>query len=182
MATQAEAGSDHKTKAPKEQQLWGYKPSWFDYLLSALSLALVAAVALAIYGGWEQMSLFPATYFIHFGTILIMLALNPIILLSEKGTPRHRLIGKLWLVSMVATAIVSFFIRDINDGGFSPIHILSVFALLGSWGIYSSARKGNHKRHRLHVYNLVVGALLIAGFFTFQFDRLFDRWLGMALG
>jgi uncharacterized membrane protein len=182
MASQAKVGAEQKPKAPKDRQLWGYKPSWIDYLLSALSLALVTAVVLAIWGGWEQMSLFPATYFVHFGTILIMLALNPVILLSEKGTPRHRLIGKVWLASMVTTAIVSLFIRDINDGGFSPIHILSVFALLGSWGIYSSARKGDHVKHRRHVYNLIVGALLIAGFFTFQFDRLFDRWLSMAIG
>ncbi len=181
MATQAEADTASKPNM-KERQLWGYKPSWFDYLLSVLSVALVAAVALAVWGGWEQMSLFPATYFVHFGTIILMLALNPFILLCEKGTPRHRLIGKIWLVTMIVTAAVSLLIRDINDGGFSPIHILSIFAFYGSWRIYSSARKGDHKSHRRHVYTLIIGALLIAGFFTFQFDRLFDRWLGMALG
>ncbi len=179
MATQADADKATKPQS-KDRQLWGYKPSWLDYLLSALSYVLLAAIGLAIWGGWGEMRLFPITFFAHFATIILLLALNPFILLCEKGTPRHRLLGKIWLVTMIVTAVVSLFIREINQGGFSPIHILSVFAFWGSWQIYSSARKGDHKSHRRHVYTLIIGALLIAGFFTFQFNRLFDRWLAMA--
>jgi uncharacterized membrane protein len=35
----------------------------------------------------------------------------------------------------------------------------------------------HHARHRRGIRAMVLGALLIAGFFTFPFDRLLGRWL-----
>jgi len=80
---------------------------------------------------------------------------------------------------MVTTAVDTFFIRDINDGGFSPIHLLSILTLFVCWRIVATARKGNHAAHRKHVHGIILGALLIAGFFTFMFNRLFAVWIGM---
>lgn len=182
MATRAnvKTETDASNARTKTRNLWGSKPNWFDYLLSLGCVLLFTAVILALLGGREQFSIFPFTYYIHFSTLLIALALTPLMLLREKGTPTHRKMGYVWLSAMLVTSIVSLFIRDINSGSFSPIHILSVMTILQCWRIWTNARSGNHHGHRRQVYILITFALLLAGFFTFQFDRLFDRWLSMA--
>jgi uncharacterized membrane protein len=161
------------------RKLWGYKPGTMDYFLSAVCVAMLAAMALAIWRGREQLSLVPITYPIHFGTLAIALALTPMLLLRTKGDRLHRILGYAWITAMVTTAIDTFFIKDINDGQFSPIHILSVLTLYVSWRIVASARKGDHVAHRKHIHGIVIGALLIAGMFTFMFNRLFDVWLNL---
>ena len=40
-----------------------------------------------------------------------------------------------------------------------------------------AARRHDHRRHRNAVRAMVAGALIIAGIFTFPFDRLLGRWL-----
>ena len=78
---------------------------------------------------------------------------------------------------MLATAIDSLFLRITNPGGFSIIHVLSAWTLIQVPIIVASARNHNVKRHRRAVRGMVTGALLIAGFFTFPFDRLLGHWL-----
>jgi uncharacterized membrane protein len=78
---------------------------------------------------------------------------------------------------MLATALVSFGVRGINQGSFSFIHILSVWTAIQVPIIVWSARAHRIKRHRSAVRGMVTGALLIAGFFTFPFDRLLGHWL-----
>jgi uncharacterized membrane protein len=39
--------------------------------------------------------------------------------------------GWTWAAAMFSTAIATFFIRDMRDGQFSPIHIFSVMTLVG---------------------------------------------------
>lgn len=174
MATQAK-----KVEKSTTTKLWGYRPGPMDYLLSAGCVAMLGAMALAIWRGREQLALVPVTYPIHFGTLAIALAITPVMLLRAKGDRMHRISGYIWVAAMVTTAIDTFFIRDINDGGFSLIHGLSVLTLLISWLIVASARRGDHVAHRKHVHGIVLGALLIAGFFTFMFDRLFAVWIGL---
>lgn len=161
---------------------WHYTPNLFDYALSLGCLVLLAFSGLAIWGGRADWHLFPATYFLHFGTLAIALAITPVMLIRPKATLAHRRLGYVWLAAMVTTATVSLFIRDINNGSLSPIHILSFATLFQSWRILANARAHNHVRHRREVYFLVTFALLTAGFFTFQFNRLFDIWLAAALG
>ena len=40
-----------------------------------------------------------------------------------------------------------------------------------------AAPRNNVSRHRRTVRGLIIGALLIAGFFTFPFERLLGHWL-----
>lgn len=78
---------------------------------------------------------------------------------------------------MFLTALVSFAIRETSHGNFSLIHILSVFTLVQVPIIVWSARTHRVAIHRRAVRGMVIGALLIAGFFTFPFDRLLGHWL-----
>lgn len=159
------------------RKLWGYQPGAMDYVLSVGCVGMLAAMGLAIWRGRDQMALVPITYPIHFGTLAIALALTPFLLLRAKGDRLHRMTSYVWITAMVITAIDTFFIRDLNAGQFSLIHLLSVLTLYVSWRIVASARKGDHVAHRKHIHGIVIGALLIAGTFTFMFNRLFDMWL-----
>ena len=47
-----------------------------------------------------------------------------------KGDARHRLLGRVWVVLILWTAVSSFWIRHINDGAFSWLHVLSVVTLV----------------------------------------------------
>ena len=78
---------------------------------------------------------------------------------------------------MLLTAALSFGIRLSGHGGLSVIHLLSAWVLIQAPMIWWTARTHRIARHRRLVRAMVTGALLIAGFFTFPFDRLLGHWL-----
>ncbi len=148
-----------------------------DKLLAAAAAILLAAALTAIakgYGGWAEI---PVNIWLHLSTILVATALTPVMLLRRRGDRLHRLLGYVWVAAMFVTAAVSFDIRLINQGGFSPIHILSAFTMIQAPMIVLRARQHRWRRHRNSVRLMVAGALLAAGFFTFPFGRLMGNWL-----
>ena len=65
-----------------------------------------------------------------------------------KGDTRHRLLGRVWVVLILWTAISSFWIRHINEGAFSWLHVLSVVTLVTvTLGVVNAVR-GNVPAHR----------------------------------
>jgi len=65
-----------------------------------------------------------------------------------KGDTRHRLLGRTWVVLILWTAISSFWIRQINEGAFSWLHVLSVVTLVTvTLGVVNAVR-GNVTGHR----------------------------------
>lgn len=152
-------------------------PDLFERILSAGAVVLLAAVIIAVFKGRPDWGQVPSGVWLHLSTIAIAVALTPVMLLRPRGTQSHRQLGWIWSGAMVFTAFSSLFVRDINHGGFSFIHILSVWTLIQVPVIVWSARTHNVKRHRSAVRGMVTGALLIAGFFTFPFNRLLGHWL-----
>jgi uncharacterized membrane protein len=67
----------------------------------------------------------------HIATVVIALALGSVQFVLPKGTGLHRTLGWAWATAMFATALVTFFIRDMNDGQVSPIHIFSLMTFIG---------------------------------------------------
>jgi uncharacterized membrane protein len=115
---------------------------------------------------------------IHVATASSALVLGAYLLLARKGTRPHRLLGRIWFGLILTTAISSFFIETLRlYFGFSPIHILSVLTLIGSWQAVAAARAGRIEEHRRHVGNLYTFALLTAGAFTLMPGRLMHRLL-----
>ncbi len=153
------------------------KPDTFDRVLAAASLILLAALVTAVARGRPEWASIPAIVWAHIATIFIAVTLTPVMLLRRRGDRLHRALGWLWAVSLAMTALLSFGIRGINQGSFSLIHILSAWTLVQVPLIVWHARRHNHAKHRGAVRGMVIGALLIAGFFTFPFDRLMGRWL-----
>lgn len=148
-----------------------------DRILAGSAVLLLTAALTAIargYGGWLEI---PTNVWLHLSTILVATALTPVMLLRRRGDRLHRRIGYVWVISMFLTAAISLDIRLINRGGFSPIHILSVWTMIQVPLIVWHARNHDVIRHRQSVRFMVLGALLIAGFFTFPFNRLMGSWL-----
>ncbi len=104
---------------------------------------------------------------LHWISAMTALIFGIIMLARAKGTPSHKLIGRSFIILMLVTAISSFWIREINRGQFSLIHIFIPVTLFASWEAIHYIRKGNVKRHKRAVTGMFFGALLIPGLFTF---------------
>jgi uncharacterized membrane protein len=100
-------------------------------------------------------------------------ALGVVQLAAPKGTIPHRLFGWTWATLMMGVVLSSFFIHTIRMWGpFSPIHLLSVFTLLALPLAVMRARRHQVERHRRAMTSIFIGALVIAGIFTFLPGRI----------
>lgn len=153
------------------------RPARIDRVLSIGAAVLFAAALAAIVRGHDHWRMVPFLIWAHLATILVATALTPVMLLRVRGDGRHRVIGRVWIAAMLATAISSLFIHVSGPGRFSVIHLLSFWTLVQVPLIWWTARRHNVARHRRAVHGMVIGALPVAGFFTFPFNRLLGTWL-----
>ena len=164
-------------QAPTPRAPVSLKPDWLDRLLAAAAIVLLACVLAALARGAAEWNRVPAIVWSHILTILVAVTLTPVMLLRRRGDRLHRRLGWVWVSAMALTAALSFGVRGLNQGSFSLIHILSAWTLIQVPLIVWSARTHNVARHRASVRGMVIGALLIAGIFTFPFNRLMGHWL-----
>ncbi len=122
----------------------------------------------------------PIAIQLHVVTVVPAAFLGAYVLAARKGTPRHKLLGKIWLLLMAVSAISSFFIHTIRVwGDFSPIHLLSIWVLIASVLAIYTARKGWVRVHRGFVSGMYLGGIVGAGLFTFLPGRIMnDVFLG----
>ncbi len=75
------------------------------------------------------------------------------------------------MISMMVTAIVSLFMPAMVGPQFlNHFGYIHLFSLLTLWSVptaYIAIRKGQVKKHKLKMIFLYIGALIIAGGFTF---------------
>jgi uncharacterized membrane protein len=152
-------------------------PAPIDFALAAGAVVILAGVAAAVARGRAEWATIPWAIWAHLATITAALVLTPVMLLRRRGDRLHRILGRIWILCMLATALITFAIRGLNHGGLSPIHVLSAFVIiqapLAGWYAY----KHNIRAHRMTIRGITGGALLIAGAFTFPFGRLLGHWL-----
>ncbi|UVO51454.1 hypothetical protein M0208_13425 [Sphingomonas sp. SUN019] len=163
------------TTAADARRAKGLGVDLYEKILSVAATILLVAACTAILRGQSEWLRVPALIWAHLATVLIATGLTPVMLLRRRGDARHRLLGTVWVVAMLATVLLSLGVR--TGGGFSVIHILSLWTLVQVPIIWWSARTHNVVRHRRAVRGMVTGALVVAGFFTFPFDRLLGHWL-----
>ena len=178
MSVRGDAGTIEAAEAfapPRRAHPWA--PEAYDKGLALGATLLLAAVLAALVRGYPHWAEVPAIVWAHLATILVALALTPVMMLRPRGDTPHRALGWLWASALFLTAALSFFVRTINPGHFSPIHLLSLLTIVQVPLIVCYARRHNWKRHRTAVRGMVTGALLVAGFFTFPFGRLLGKWL-----
>ena len=119
--------------------------------------------------------------YLHLGSFVPAFVIGSYLLLNRKGTPAHRLLGKIYIGLMLFTAIITLFMealvgpKFLNHFGF--LHLLSLFVLYTVPTAYRAIRVGNIKLHKRKMVGLYVGALLVAGAFTLSPGRLIHTWL-----
>jgi uncharacterized membrane protein len=118
----------------------------------------------------------PLAIQIHVAAVVPAALIGPYMLWARKGTPIHRLMGKVWLGLMVIAAVSSFFIHSINlFMGFSPIHLISAYVLAGTWLAYRNARLHRIAAHKRQVLGLYFGGIVGAGAFTLLPGRIMNK-------
>lgn len=141
------------------------------------ALALLSVVLTAVWRGMPHWGELPITIWVHLAAMIVVLVLTPLLLWRRRGTRAHRLLGWIWAIAMLVSAADSVLVKTVNPGHFSPIHLLSVLVLFAVPLAVFNARRHRVAEHRRTMRALTIGALLIAGFFTFPFGRLLGRWL-----
>lgn len=144
----------------------GQNPHYMDYVGRVLSNTRLHAPDLNL------LSKQPPAVLIHLFAAILAVGLTVFQFVGKKGAALHRIIGWTWVIIMFIVAISSLFIRFVNHGAFSFIHIFTALTLISLPRIVFYARKHNVKAHKSAVYGLVFGGLLIAGLFTFLPGRL----------
>lgn len=109
---------------------------------------------------------------IHIVAALVALCLGIWMFTRRKGDKAHRLGGKIFLVFMLMTATSAIFIRQINEGSFSWIHIFVPVTFIAAWEAVYYIRKGNIRHHKRAVSGMFFGALLIPGLLSMMPGRL----------
>jgi uncharacterized membrane protein len=110
---------------------------------------------------------------IHAFAAMAAFALGLVQFAAPKGTLPHRTIGWIWVALMTIIAISSFWIHEIRMvGPFSPIHLLAIFTLVMLPLAVLHARNHRVLAHRKAMISIFVGALVIAGAFTFLPGRI----------
>ena len=154
---------------------------WLQKLLGALALLLAAMLVVAIArragGAGLPVAHMPWWLIVHMLTVIPALPLGAYLLLRPKGTPRHRLLGKIWCALMVVTAVVSFGTLLPGAGAYlSWLHIFSIATLAGVPRLIMAARRHDLPAHRRGV-TMVYGGLVGAGLFVFLPWRVLGSWL-----
>jgi uncharacterized membrane protein len=109
----------------------------------------------------------PIAIQIHAFAATAAMLLGAVILFRRKGTPLHKLMGRVWVGLMLVVATSAIFINEIRlVGPFSPIHIFVVMTYYGIWEGIREIRRGNVQAHQASMKSLYLGALLLTGAFT----------------
>lgn len=132
-----------------------------------------------------QPDVYHSTYlplaYAHLATVLPAFAIGTYLLIRRKGTPLHRLLGKLYMLLMLVTAAITLFMpaavgpKLFNHFGF--IHLFSLLALYSVPSAYLAARRHDVRTHKGNMIGLYIGGLVIAGGFAFMPGRLLHSWL-----
>jgi uncharacterized membrane protein len=110
---------------------------------------------------------------VHAFAAIAAFGLGIVQLSAPKGTLPHRTVGWIWVSLMVVVAASSLFIHQIRMWGeWSPIHLLSIYVLIMLPFAVLAAGRHVIERHRRHMLGMFVGALVIAGAFTFWPGRI----------
>jgi len=107
--------------------------------------------------------IFTPVILIHLATAVASVVVGGAMFLMKKGTPQHRLSGRVWVVLMAVTALVSFAIQ--TRGHFTWIHLLSLTVLVMLVRAIWAVRNRNIRLHQRLVIGTYSG-LLIAGMFA----------------
>lgn len=121
--------------------------------------------------------------YFHLATVIPCFVIGTYLLLAKKGTPIHKILGRVYMILMLITATITLFMSAkvgppfINHFGY--IHLFSVLTIYTVPTAYIAIKKGNVKSHKRKMIILYFGAIIIAGGFTFFPGRyLYELFFG----
>ena len=113
----------------------------------------------------------------HLITVVPCIFIGAYLLLVKKGTAIHRKLGRVYMILMLVTAVITSFLpaavgpQFLNHFGW--IHLFSFLTLWTVPTSYTAIRKGNVKLHQRKMVLLYFGAIVIAGGFTRYLHEVF---------
>ena len=153
-----------------------------DPLRLALSALGTAMTLLSLYAiarwasGYSDVNPRSFAVVFHISTVVPAIPLGAYVLFARKGGPRHKLLGRIWLTLMGLTAFSTLFIRDVNNGGFSWLHIFTVVTFIAIPQAIVNARRRDFRAHRNNLIAFYTSALIIAGITAFAPGRTMWHW------
>lgn len=108
----------------------------------------------------------PAVVAIHLATVLPAALIGTALMAMHKGSNRHRLLGKTYLILMAFTGMWTLFMPSffpLIGGHFGPLHALSLLTIWTVPTAWRAARRGNIRGHRSAMIQLYIGGILLAG-------------------
>ncbi|WP_245910825.1 DUF2306 domain-containing protein [Nonlabens arenilitoris] len=108
--------------------------------------------------------------YLHLVTVVPCIFLGAYLLFFRKGNALHKVLGKIYMLMMLITAIVSLFLPALVGpqflNHFGWIHLFSLLTLYSIPTAFTAIRRGNVRKHKIKMVMLYVGAIMIAGGFT----------------
>jgi len=112
----------------------------------------------------------PTIVFIHLMLIIPCIILGAILILGKRGSNFHKNAGKIYLVLMGITGILTLFIpAQVGHKLFNHFGGLHLLSLLTLWTVpkaWLAIRKGDIKTHKNAMIRLYIGGIIIAGGFA----------------
>jgi len=119
--------------------------------------------------------------YLHLMTILPAMLIGTYLMIVRKGSPIHKLLGKVYMGLMMFTALVTLLmpaqLGPVLFGHFGFIHGLSLLTLTTVPQAYIAVKRRNIAVHKQNMIALYCGGILLAGFFAFSPGRLLHTWL-----
>ncbi|MBX7492018.1 DUF2306 domain-containing protein [Qipengyuania sp. 1NDW9] len=149
--------------------------------VAVIAIGLTSATLVALFRGLlgiapDHSNIRHFAIFLHVATVLPAIPLGGYLLLARKGGSRHKLLGRIWVGLMVATAFSAIFIK--TGGSFSFIHLFIPLTFWTSYKVVATARRRDFAAHRKEIVGLYLGALTIPGLVAFSLPgRLMNVWL-----
>ena len=121
--------------------------------------------------------------YIHLVTVIPCFIIGTMLILIKKGNRFHRQFGRIYMILMLITAVVTLFMpvqvgpRILNHFGW--IHSFSFLTIYTVPTAYLAIKNGNIKSHKRKMILLYFGAIVVAGGFTFFPGRyLYELFFG----
>jgi uncharacterized membrane protein len=119
--------------------------------------------------------------FLHLYTVLPCFIIGTVLLIQKKGTKTHKFLGRIYMVLMLFTAMVTLLMpakvgpQVLNHFGY--LHLFSFLTLYTVPSAYAAIKRNDIKTHKRKMIILYFGALLIAGGFTLFPGRYLNNLL-----
>ena len=108
--------------------------------------------------------------FIHLAVIFPCLIIGTYLMVAQKGTKSHQLLGKFYLVMMGFTGLLTLFmpaqVGPTLWNHFGLLHLLSILTIWSVPRAWIAIKNGQVEVHKTAMTRLYVGGLLLAGSFA----------------